>query len=180
MGISWCTQGIRCEYSKWNNSAQNQAPFQGVLRKPNISEQQDLLIPKRLVCLRHRVSLRDAQTIYISAIILVKFVVSIGLKSELVILKTVKIFGSSSAPRCQAKSKRSGVQCRKPAIKGKQVCRTHGGLSSGPKTSVGRQKCAKVKTIHGWETRAIRSKRDAKLRELREMQRVMKGIGLIS
>lgn len=135
--------------------------------------------PKKLACLHHRACRKPAQTIYISSIILVKLVASVGLKSEVVILKNVKIFGSSSAPRCQAKSKRSGVQCRKAAIRGKQVCRTHGGASTGPKTSVGRQRCAKVKTIHGWETRAIRSKRDAKLRELREIQRMMKGIGLI-
>ena len=89
------------------------------------------------------------------------------------------ICGTTLVPRCQAKSKRSGDQCRKAAMRGKMVCRTHGGASTGPKTSVGRQRCAKVKTIHGWETRAIRSKRDAKLRELREIQRLMKGLGLI-
>lgn len=90
-----------------------------------------------------------------------------------------RLFNNIEVARCQAKSKRSGEQCRKAAMRGKKVCRTHGGASTGPKTSVGRQRCAKVKTIHGWETRAIRSKRDAKLRELREIQRIMKGIGLI-
>ena len=35
--------------------------------------------------------------------------------------------------RCKAKSKKTGQQCRNHAIKGKNVCRYHGGLSTGPK-----------------------------------------------
>ena len=94
-------------------------------------------------------------------------------------LTTIDIFGSSRVPRCQAKSKRSGVQCRKAAMRGKKVCRTHGGASTGPRTLKGRQRCAEAKTIHGWETRGIRAKRDEKLRELRELEHTMKDLGLI-
>lgn len=65
-------------------------------------------------------------------------------------------------------------------MRGKKVCRTHGGASTGPRTPEGRGKCAEAKTIHGWETRAIRSTRDAKLRELREVELTMKKIGMIS
>ncbi len=36
-----------------------------------------------------------------------------------------------SALRCAAKSKRSGEQCRAPVVKGKCVCRMHGGRSTG-------------------------------------------------
>lgn len=64
-------------------------------------------------------------------------------------------------------------------MRGKRVCRTHGGASTGPRTPEGRQRCAEAKTIHGWETRAIRGKRDAKLRELREIELTMKTIGMI-
>jgi len=39
------------------------------------------------------------------------------------------IFGFFEAPHCQAKSKRSGLQCRKAAMQGKSVCGTHGGAS---------------------------------------------------
>ena len=88
-------------------------------------------------------------------------------------------FGTTKVPRCQARSKRSGEQCCKAAMKGKQVCMTHGGASTGPRTTAGRQRCAAAKTIHGWETRAIRAKRDAKLRELRELESLMKFVGLI-
>ena len=81
--------------------------------------------------------------------------------------------------RCKAKSKRSGNQCLKAAMRGKAVCRTHGGASTGPRTPSGRQKCAEVKTIHGREARAIRAVRDEKLRELRDLERFMKAKGFI-
>ena len=89
------------------------------------------------------------------------------------------IFGSFEVPRCQANSKRSGIQCRKAAMQGKRVCRTHGGASTGPKTIAVRQRCAAAKTVHGRETRAIRAARDVKLRELREMEQTLKNAGLI-
>ena len=92
----------------------------------------------------------------------------------------VTAFGTIEVPRCQARSKRSGEQCRKAAMRDKQVCRTHGGASTGPKTAAGRAKCAEVKMVHGREARAIRAIRDKKLRELRELEGVMKGAGLIT
>ena len=88
-------------------------------------------------------------------------------------------FGTTEVPRCQARSKRSGEQCRKAAMRGKSVCRTHGGASTGPRTAAGRAKCAEVKTVHGRETRAKREARAVKLRELRELEALMKGAGMI-
>ena len=35
------------------------------------------------------------------------------------------------APSCGAKSKRSGERCRGPAVRGKRVCRMHGGAGGG-------------------------------------------------
>ena len=82
--------------------------------------------------------------------------------------KYVTLFGQNTlAPRCQAKSKRSQKQCRKAAIWGKQVCRVHGGVSTVPRTSQGRKRCAAAKTIHGLETRASREKRAVKFREMK-------------
>ena len=83
--------------------------------------------------------------------------------------KYVTLFGlDTPAPRCQAQSKRSKQQCRKAAIKGKKVCRLHGGLSTGPRTSEGRKRCAAAKTVHGWETRELRNKRADKFREMKQ------------
>ena len=89
----------------------------------------------------------------------------------------ITVFGSVAA-RCQAKSKRSGVQCRKPAVRGKTVCRTHGGASTGPKTQQGRERCAQAKTVHGWETREIRRKRADKLKDLHALEGVMRALGM--
>ena len=84
--------------------------------------------------------------------------------------KHVSIFGQCTpAPRCQAKSKRSQEQCKKAAIRGKQVCRTHGGLSTGPRTEQGRKRCAEARTIHGRETREMRIKRAEKFREMKAL-----------
>jgi len=82
--------------------------------------------------------------------------------------------------QCKAQSKRTKLQCRAPAMKGKAVCRTHGGLSTGPKTKAGRIRCADAKTIHGRETRQKRADTSSKLAELYELEMLGRKIGLIS
>ena len=84
--------------------------------------------------------------------------------------KYINLFGQDTpAPRCQAQSKRSKQQCRKAAIRGKQVCRIHGGASTGPRTEQGRKRCAAAKTVHGWETRELRKNRAEKFREMKSL-----------
>lgn len=67
--------------------------------------------------------------------------------------------GHISCRQCQAISKRTKQQCRAPAMKGKRVCKAHGGRSTGPRTEEGHAKCAAAKTIHGNETRKARNER---------------------
>jgi len=38
-----------------------------------------------------------------------------------------------AAPRCRARSKRSGLPCRAPAVRGYRVCRMHGARGGAPK-----------------------------------------------
>jgi hypothetical protein len=38
----------------------------------------------------------------------------------------------SDAPRCRAKSKRTGLPCRSPAVNGYRVCRMHGAGGGAP------------------------------------------------
>ena len=83
------------------------------------------------------------------------------------------IGGRIRAPRCQALSKRSKLQCGKAALKGKSVCMFHGGKSTDPGTELGRQRCAAAKTIHGFETRAKREYRAKKFDEMREWMAVL-------
>jgi len=58
--------------------------------------------------------------------------------------------------RCNAMSKRTKLQCGGPAVKDKTKCRFHGGLSTGPRTELGRQICAAAKTVHGKDSRIDR------------------------
>ena len=51
--------------------------------------------------------------------------------------------------RCNAKSKRTQVQCGAPAMRGKTKCRIHGGKSTGPRTEAGRQRVKAANTKHG-------------------------------
>lgn len=50
--------------------------------------------------------------------------------------------------RCNAKSKRSGEQCKNYALKGWGVCRMHG-ARGGPKTREGLHSCKKASFKHG-------------------------------
>jgi len=69
--------------------------------------------------------------------------------------------GKINCPRCQAKSKRTKLQCGAPAERGKRVCRFHGARSTGPKTEEGRQRISRSKTQHGDDTRQARAERSA-------------------
>ena len=82
--------------------------------------------------------------------------------------------------QCQAKSKRTKQQCRAPAIKGKRVCKTHGGKSTGPKTQAGRQRCADARTIHGNETRQARTERSLASARLAVLEAVGHQLGFMS
>jgi hypothetical protein len=75
--------------------------------------------------------------------------------------------GRITCQRCRAMSRREKRQCLAPAIKGKLVCRIHGGKSTGPKTDAGRKRITDAKTVHGHETRAIRAKRSLTSAQLR-------------
>ena len=87
--------------------------------------------------------------------------------------------GRVVCPRCQAKSKRTKLQCAAPALKGKRVCKTHGGRSTGPKTEAGRQRCAKAKTIHGRETREARTERSLASARLAVLEWVGRSLGFV-
>jgi hypothetical protein len=81
--------------------------------------------------------------------------------------------------QCTARSKRTKQRCVQPAIRGRSVCRTHGGLSTGPKTSEGRARIAAAHTTHGWETRAIRQERSLGLGYLAALEDLARALGMI-
>ena len=95
--------------------------------------------------------------------------------------QTLKTLGGRvTCQRCQARSKRTKLQCAAPAIKGKRVCKTHGGRSTGPKTEAGRQRCAEAKTIHGRETRKTRNERSLASARLAVLEEVGHQLGFMN
>ena len=95
--------------------------------------------------------------------------------------QTLKTLGGRViCQRCQAKSKRTKLQCAAPALKGKRVCKTHGGRSTGPKTEAGRLRCADARTIHGNETRQARSERSLVTARLAVLEEVGDQLGFMS
>ena len=80
--------------------------------------------------------------------------------------------------RCTAKSKTTGLQCGRPALKSSatQKCQFHGGRSTGPKSPEGRQRIANAHYRHGESSKAARqaySKASANLRRLEEAMYVL-------
>jgi hypothetical protein len=95
--------------------------------------------------------------------------------------QTLKTLGGRvTCQRCQAKSKRTKLQCAAPALKGKRVCKTHGGRSTGPKTQAGRQRCADAKTIHGRETCEARTERSLSSARLAILEAVGHALGFMN
>ena len=81
--------------------------------------------------------------------------------------------------QCQAISKRTKVQCRGPATRGKTKCKFHGGASTGPKTPAGKKRSGAKFLVHGRETSAIRAERRIKIAELQELEALGRAIGMI-
>jgi hypothetical protein len=55
----------------------------------------------------------------------------------------------SDAPRCGARTKRTGLPCHAPACRGRNRCRLHGGKSTGPKTAAGLARSRAARLEHG-------------------------------
>ena len=61
--------------------------------------------------------------------------------------------------RCMAQSPRTKQQCGKPAMKSSrtQKCTHHGGRSTGPKTTEGKQRLREAHLVHGKYTKVTRA-----------------------
>jgi hypothetical protein len=78
--------------------------------------------------------------------------------------------------RCRATSKRSKQRCKAPAVRGKRVCRFHGGKSTGPRTEAGK-KGSGFQPVHGRETIVKRKHRSQKGKKLRILKRAIEEHG---
>lgn len=64
-------------------------------------------------------------------------------------------------------------------MRGKRVCRFHGGASTGPKTEQGRLRCAEAKYRGLGESRKQRTERALGMRRLRELEDLGHLLGII-
>ena len=69
--------------------------------------------------------------------------------------------GRITCIRCKAQSSRTKEQCKNPALKGKKVCKWHGGYSSGPRTKEGIQRIREAHLKHGEATKQARQERSS-------------------
>ena len=77
--------------------------------------------------------------------------------------------------RCQAVSKRTGLQCSAPSMRsaGRAVCARHGGKSTGPKTEAGRRRIAAANLKHGLYTKTAIAQRQEIAARIAALEDVM-------
>jgi hypothetical protein len=81
--------------------------------------------------------------------------------------------GSIICSRCQATSKRTKLQCGRPALKGKNVCNFHGGKSTGPKTQEGKERSRQAHMKSGDFTQDSRLRQNRALLNLAYFEDMM-------
>ena len=81
--------------------------------------------------------------------------------------------------RCAAVFKATGQRCTAIAVSGRRTCLGHGGASTGPRTIEGKRKCAAVRTVHGWETTAMRQERSLGSARVAVLESIGFAIGLL-
>jgi hypothetical protein len=88
--------------------------------------------------------------------------------------------GRITCLRCTAKSTRSGVQCRRPALTTSrtQKCQYHGGRNSGPKTQEGRRRIGEAHLKHGEATQEARQEDSLAAARLRRLEDAMYVLGM--
>jgi hypothetical protein len=74
---------------------------------------------------------------------------------------------AGEALRCHARTKRTGLQCKGPAVNGWKVCRMHGARGGAPSGERNGQYC------HGRRTKAVLAERRELMVLLRELSRLI-------
>jgi hypothetical protein len=89
--------------------------------------------------------------------------------------------GRIKCARCTARSKRTGEQCKKPALKisRTQKCGLHGGLSRGPVTAEGKARSALANYRTGEYTKAEIDQADRSRALLRVLEDATQLLGMV-
>ena len=80
--------------------------------------------------------------------------------------------------RCRARSKRTKLRCGAPAIRGKRMCATHGGRSTGPKTEQGKANSATANLKHGKYTKQVQTEHSEAAVQLSQLEDAMYLLGM--
>ena len=80
--------------------------------------------------------------------------------------------------RCSARSKRTKLRCGAPAMKGKGVCSTHGGKSTGPRTEQGKANSAKANLKNGKYTKQAQTEHSEASAQLSQLEDAMYLLGM--
>ena len=88
--------------------------------------------------------------------------------------------GNIRCLRCTAMSKRTKLQCARPALKVSKTkkCQFHGGRGSGPKTAEGKARIGAAHLVHGKETNKVRLERSQASLRLAQIEDVMHVAGM--
>jgi len=81
--------------------------------------------------------------------------------------------------RCGAKT-RAGGACKNPAVKNRNRCELHGGLSTGPMSEVGKRQIVDAHLKHGRRSRAHVERIKAINADLRRVLNAMRRQGFIT
>src|SRR5256714_10805366 len=90
---------------------------------------------------------------------------------------------ANAAPRCGARSKRTGKPCQGAAMPNGR-CKLHGGKSTGPRTPEGLERSRRANSKHGYYSREAKAERSGvraailALRDLRYLERSPRSRGL--
>jgi len=94
-------------------------------------------------------------------------------------MTTIEQPNARQCNRCAAVFKATGQRCTAIAVSGRRTCLGHGGASTGPRTIEGKRKCAAVRTVHGWETTAMRQERSLGTARVAVLESIGFAIGLL-
>lgn len=94
-------------------------------------------------------------------------------------MKKTEPSNTDECNRCAAVFKATGQRCTAIAVTGRRNCLRHGGASTGPRTIEGKKRCSAARTVHGWDTIAMRQERSLGSARVAVLESIGFAIGLL-
>lgn len=79
--------------------------------------------------------------------------------------------------QCTAKSKRSGKQCLKWAMRRRATCHMHGGTAKGPITKAGKEHSRQAALRHGGHTKQAKAQHREVMATIRQSKNFLQSLG---